>query len=192
MEPIRAWVDDLHRENLCLYFILPLVKLSPEQFVKSNIINAYLTLDGTRICVRVVSEELLSAVVRNMHPNFEGLYYFYEDEIHNSFLFVYWIPKKWEFDVMMFRTGLYSLMSSEAKELIKEYSSLPWKAYSPKRGKVLTDTRLLGLYRHAALRLMWERYLDVKIDPGSELLSKPEDDEFIDQEILEGIAKGQS
>jgi hypothetical protein len=170
----REWIDELHRDNLCMYFILPLVRLSPDNFVKPNIVNAYLTTDGKKIIMQVISKQLLSIVVGPMHPNYVGEY-----TAENTHLFVYSIEEKWAEDVKMFMQGKFSKFSNEALEEIYLRSGLEYQKIVD-GGKVVTDARLLALTRHPALQKAWEDYLGMPLHEDAELLSTPCDAEYLD------------
>lgn len=167
----QGLIQELSKDNLCTYFVLPLLKLSKSSFIVSNVVNTYLSEDHHYIVVKVHDVTLISRTVR---INGYFLFLYEKDGYH---YFVYKIPKQWKLDVEAFCKGRYSRMSEKAKSEIRKYSGLDYKKRVDYRS--ITDGRLLALVRASALLEAWERELDVTLDPNDELLSPPGREMFI-------------
>jgi len=161
-------IKELHRNNLCTYFILPLLKLSKFSFIsEDNFVESYLSTDGRYILVRV--KEVKSFEHRlGLNPHFIGVY---TDELNHIFI-KYLIPIQFEEDVLRFKEGLFSTFSRNAKLLIFRYSGLIYQLLNSE-GIPVTDIRLLALDKSKQVRDMWESYLNVYLDNDIELLSPP-------------------
>jgi hypothetical protein len=168
----QRFIEELRQENLCTHFILPLLKLNKFSFLSSNFVNAYLSSDGRFIMVEVVEVQLLSRRVYTEHPH-----YHFTSVKDLSWIIVYSLPKHWEKDIRTFIEGNFSRMSVWAKEAINRYSKLPNSISK-------MDGRLLGLNKHPKLKEMWEREIEVSLDTGMELLSKPSELSFMNIEDL--------
>lgn len=165
-------IEELHKDNLCTYFVLPLLRLNKFNFTGSNFISSYLTRDGQRIAVQVYDTSLILRSVY-MHPGYERS--FIKDGYH---YLVFRIAEKWSKDVESFIKGKFSLMSEGAKDVIYQYSGLNYQSLMGK--KVVTDGRLLALERHACLRDTLIREYEIDLGPNDELLAVPEDRSFIE------------
>jgi hypothetical protein len=165
-------IEELHKDNLCTYFVLPLLRLNRFNFTGSNFISSYLTKDGARIAIQVYDVNLIMHSVYT-HPGYERT--FTRDGYH---YLVFRIAAKWRRDVESFIHGKFSLMSEGAKTTIYRYSGLNYQ--SQKGGKIVTDGRLLALERHACLRDNLIREYEIELGPDDELLSVPTDRSFIE------------
>lgn len=165
-------IEELKTENLCTYFVLPLLKLSKVSFVKSNFIDCYITRDGRIIVVAVYMLSLLS---RKVYAEEYALTV--TDKGINYIL--YETPQRWKRDIGLFMKGKFSKMSMIAKEYIRTYSGLEYQKPVGRKRR-LTDGRLLALERDTALKEMWERMYNVELGEDDELLSIPGDKSYID------------
>lgn len=150
-------LQKISEDNLCTYFVLPLLKLSKVRFINSNFVNTYLTRQGREIVIKVYDLTLLSRTVYT-HPNYKGTYC--KD---NFFYLVYEVPRNWKRDVELFMSGKYSRMSKQSHEMIQYYSGLDYKKRTNDY-RTVTDGRLLALTRSPMLRGMWVSELKLKID----------------------------
>lgn len=168
-------IQELETENLCTYFVLPLLKLSKASFVTSNFIDCYITRDGRVIAVAIYMSSLLSRKVYSVEEYMGTI--IHEKSGHYYVLFE--TPRRWARDIDLFRRGKFSKMSLIAKEYIRTYSGLEYR--KPTRQKqYITDGRLLALDRNPALREMWEARIGVTLGDDDELLTKPGDKSYID------------
>ena len=173
-------IQKISEDNLCTYFVLPLLKLSKISFIKSNFVETYLTHDGSHIVVQVYDLTLLSRGV-SVHPNFKSMY------IKDGFFYlVYEIPKVWDNDVKLFMKGKFSSMTLKAHTMIRTYSGLDYKKKTG-NGTTVTDGILLALTRSPMLRQMWIdefKLRETDLDENDELLSIPPDKSYIRIEDL--------
>jgi len=171
---IQNIVKELHKDNLCTYFVLPMLKLNKFRFIADfNFVNSFLSRDRRLIVVQVL-ETLFFEHKLSQHPNYRGLY---KDEFNNRFI-VYAIPIFFKRDVELFCNGRYSSMSDKAKELIRQYSGLLYRSMNTD-GQLVTDIRLLALEKSKSVRSMWEDVLDCTLEENQELLSIPKEDSFM-------------
>lgn len=167
-------IKELHKDNLCTYFVLPLLKLSKFRFIAdSNFIDSFLSEDKKLIFVQVLETLFLEYRLQE-HPDYKGVY---KDNLGNKFI-VYAIPEQFHYDVEKFVSGRYSSMSEEAKELIQEYSGLYYR-YKQSDDKIVTDIRLLALEKADIVRDLWEDALACTLEDGQELLSIPGKESFM-------------
>lgn len=164
-------IQELGRDNLCTYFVLPLLKLNKVSFISSNFINSYITYDCKKIVVKVYDTTLVSRKVF-LHPG-----YHLTKLVNGEYLFVFIIPEKWLNDVRLYRQGLYSRISEDAKSTIRQWSNLKYK--DVKGNKHQTDARLLALVRHPKLKEALESELGYEYGPDEELLFPPRENSFI-------------
>jgi len=172
------FMDEWKKENLCTYFILPLLRLNKFSFTSSNFIESFLTRDGKCIVVQVYNTHLIREGVLS-HPGFHGI-----KEKDNTFLVIFTIPHARRNDVQLFIKGKYSRMSEGSKDLIRALSTLDYRSPGSTNSSVKTDGRLLALERHAALRRAYEVEFDLNeaLSPDDELLNEPTDRSFINLE----------
>jgi len=165
-------IQELRRDNLCTYFVLPLLKLNKSSFISSNFINSYISYDCKHVVVKVYDTTLISRKVF-VHPNYELT------KVENGeYYFRFETPQKWLNDVRLYRQGLYSRMSEEAKEMIRQWSGLQYRVTEGR--KRITDGRLLALVRHPQLKKALEEELSYKFGPDEELLFPPREGSFIE------------
>lgn len=170
-------IAELHRENLCTYFVLPLLKINKDIFVSGlNFVDSFLTRDGKDIFVWVNETTFfLNRVALN--PQFETTW---NDTSGNKYI-QFSIPEKWHADVQLFIKGKYSLMSEKAKQMIRQHSGLQYRERRETDKVIVTDIRLLALNRSIAVRELWQVHYGVTLDEHDELLSLPERRAFIDK-----------
>lgn len=179
-----AIIKELFRENLCTYFILPLLKLSKFRFsAESNFIDSYITEDHHSILVEVM-EVIFFEHRFATHPNFKGIY----KGPNGTHYLEFSIPQKFMRDVDHFCCGQYSQMSDSAQQLIAEYSGLICNEIN-EQGEPITDVRLLALQKSPVVKQMWETWLTVSKghEPDlkeQELLSIPSSRSFINTDQL--------
>jgi hypothetical protein len=159
-------LQKISEDNLCTYFVLPLLKLSKIRFINSNFVNAYLTRQGREIVIKVYDLTMLSRAVYT-HPNYKGTYY------KDGFFYVaYEIPRNWRRDIELFMQGKYSRMSKQSHTMILTYSSLDYRKRTSDY-RTVTDGRLLALTRSPILRKMWVKEFklsETALDDDDELL----------------------
>lgn len=173
-------IQELHRENLCTYFILPLLRLNKKSFVHAdNFINSYLTRDGDYIFVRV-NDTLFFMEKISMHPLYLAIW----KDLSGGEYIQFSIPAKWQKDVQTFIKGKYSQLSAEAKEMIQQHSGLLYRVRRIPDNVPITDVRLLALDRSVAVRDLWAAHYGLSFDEEDELLSIAEGKAFINMELL--------
>jgi hypothetical protein len=101
------------------------------------------------------------------HPLFDKSFIVNE----NNKLYVFNFPERFICEYKLFKQGLYSQFSTEAKSLIISYSAFTYK-YPP-----LIEDITGVLYRHKIRKAKLEKELDVVIPDGCELASKINIDE---------------
>lgn len=166
-------IQELKRDNLCTYFVLPILRLNKFSFGGSNFIDSYLTKDCKFIVAKVYDDTIISRTVK-AHPGFV------KKEVRDGYEYLFFkIPPRHVKDVKTFVQGKYSHLPEEVKNMIYGGSGLAYKE-SDGIGKINTDFRLLALTRHKALRDMWARELSAELGPDDELLEPPGPRSFID------------
>lgn len=161
-------------DNLTNYFLLPLViEGGTTAFGKGNYINGYLS-DCNKLMVSVRKESDVQPRVYQS-PFYIGSF---DTSVGITFL-AFKFPAYFEEDVTLFRKGMYSRMSTTAKGRIRLYSGLVYRKFSADLGDTVTHKRLMALDRSPVLRRELEAALDIRLSEDSELLSSPEETEFI-------------
>lgn len=170
-------IEELRKENLCTYFVLPLLKLNKTAFTVGNFVNCFLTPDKSKIVVEIGDLALVAGKVF-IHKEYAKHGNTHEGKAYILFT----IPRKWHADVLKFCAGTFSVMSEPAKKAVKAYSGLPYQKRD--RNKVVTDGRILALEKHPALEEAWIKMLDsdgtTTLPDNGELLSIPGPESFID------------
>jgi hypothetical protein len=170
-------IKEIHRDNLCTYFVLPLIKLNKESFIsKDNFIDSYLTRDGLNILVKVVDTAFFHHRMV-MHPQYQATW---EAELTKHRYVQYSIPHRWQQDVQTFMKGKYSHMSNDAKEMIIQHSSMMYRERRLTDHVPITDVRILALDRSEAVRDLWESHYGMRMDKEAELLSIAGERAYID------------
>jgi hypothetical protein len=166
-------IKELFRENLCTYFILPMLKLNKFRFVsESNFVNSFLSSDAKYIYVQVLETIFFEHRLAS-HPQFDGIFI----DSHNNRFIRYKLPTDYATDIDRFCKGQFSKLSVITKKLINKYSGLLYKELN-EQGLMVTDVRLLALDKSEAVKEMWEEYFDVCMN-GMELLSIPQTNSYI-------------
>jgi len=169
-------IEAIHKENLCTYFVLPLLKLNKLRFVaETNFIDSYLSRDCLNIYVKVVDTKFFEHRMV-MHPQYQGIW----EDMEGKKYVQYSIPLKWKADIQLFIEGKFSKMSESAKEMIRINSGLLFRERRESDNMIITDVRLLALERSIAVRQMWEDHYGVTLSDDQELLSIPKDRGFIE------------
>lgn len=173
----------IHRENLCTYFVLPLLKLNKQRFAgEPNFMDSYLNEALDTIYVQVKSTvPIQHSIVR--HPQYMGVW----KDVQGRLFIEYRIPDNWKPDLRLFRAGKFSKMSNEAKERIRLFSGLQYRERRETDGVIVTDLRILALDKSIAIREMWEEHYGVVLDDEQELLSIPASRSFINKDILQPL-----
>lgn len=185
MENTAKLVAEIHRENLCTYFILPLLKLNKKSFVcEDNFINSYLTREGLYIFVHVNAATYFMGRTQ-LHPQYLGLW----TDKKGSEYFHFSIPGQWQQDVQVFIQGRYSQLSAAAKKGIHKHSGLLFRQKRITDNVAITDVRLLALDRSIAVRDLWEAHYGVSLNAEDELLSIAGNKAYIDMNDLVPVKK---
>jgi hypothetical protein len=172
---------DKRSDNLCNYYILPLIGLNKLSFGKEdNFVNSYLTTDLCNIVVKL--KEPLGSYEK--HKAYKTDY----NSEDGLITVIFTLPQNFRATAAKFKEGAYSQFSYEAKQLIKTKSGLNYKVPDGK-GSVTSSKKLLALDKDKDLRTIMEKELAVKISPDAELYSIPEPHEFISLE-LERVKQG--
>lgn len=171
MDSDTSPVRQLLGENLCTYFLLPLLKLNYLRFGGfSNLLYTQVHRNGLFITVTVLSKEDCDVKVKQ-HPFFRKCY-----EDSGTYKMVFRVPAEYLKDVLTFINGRYSRMSDIAKLMIRTYSGLPYKVKDTDSTCVYTDGLLLALNRSRTILDCW---IEDLYDPG-ETVAITEEDELLD------------
>lgn len=164
---VELTVEQDVKQNLCNYYILPLVKRSLLDFQAGGFINSYLDIENFLVVVEVT----------NVMPYFKNYshYEFAVEKFDTTYLF-YTIPEHFHYDVALFVSGSYSEFSKKAKQSITRYSKLPYKLTPD--GFKDTSVWIHVMYKTENLRKTLEQELNVTIDSTAELASKPNENNF--------------
>lgn len=163
-------------DNLCNFYILPLLSLNKSSFRDSkNFINSYLTPD-------------LQYVIVELHSACDGYanhLHYVTDYIDDSgkTVVIFKLPQEWRATAAKFKDGKYSQFSSEAKQIIKSKSGLNYRLPDG-NGKFRSAKKLLALDRDEDLRADLEKILGVRLPKDAELVSIPSESEFKSLGIL--------
>ncbi len=161
-------LDELKKENICTYYVLPLLKMNKEMLGESNFVDSYVSEDRQYLYVHLL--DVLSNHHRySTHPDFSGVF----KNLNFERFVRYKIPEVWNTDVRLICTGKYSRISPKAKHRIEVHSKL---MYNLKHGDLeYTDIRLLALHRSPVLQEEMEKHWGMSrgfLD-GQELLGMP-------------------
>lgn len=163
--------EDVNDHTRATYYVLPLISLNKFSFgPPENFINAYLSKTSSKLLVKVKNSSLAYPIVFNESP----LESFTDTEL------VFTIPGQFKRDLEMFWQGRYSQFREEAKRQIMAHAGLAVNADRLGEDGVkqkYTDARILILDRDPLIRKYLEEELRIGIDPKSELLSPPKEDE---------------
>jgi hypothetical protein len=172
-------MQEIFRENLCTYFILPLLKINKHTFASEhNFIESFLADDHKSIYVQVKTVQFFHHRM-NTSPHFLA---FWKDQ-NESFYCQYAIPEIWNDDVAFFLRGKYSRFSEDAKDMIKKYSLLHYEVRN-NEGIIITDVRILALEKSKNFKELLEKTLGCTIDENQELLSIPSNKIYMNEVSL--------
>lgn len=174
MDKTQVLIKGLHRENLCTYYILPLIKLSKYNFAgEGNFCDSFLANDMQSIFVEVRNLFICKHRVK-VHPQFLGSFTSNSDRLYIQFR----LPDEWKVDMDLFLKGLYSKLSDRAKDMVKQYSGLQYR-FRTEDGTIVTDIRLLAFDKSKVVREIWEEHLNQVLPPDAELLGIPTEKTFM-------------
>lgn len=171
-------MDTKRSDNLCNFYILPLIGLNKLSFGGvNNFINSYVSNDDKHIVVEM----------KEAKTNFQTHKNYVTDFVTDKVAVVFNIPQEFADTISKFRQGKYSHFTAQVKKIIKDRSGLKWKVVvaGPSRedGKKNTLTaRELLIFGdeedHQALRETLEDELGVRLPKDAELISVPDDNNF--------------
>lgn len=169
----HPFVKKVNEKNLCSWFVLPMIGISPAHFGDSNFIDSYLVQGKWEIAVHVADMQLCTQVLE--YPEFSSVTI---DDKGRDFL-IFNIPQIWQDDCRLFIEGKYSKLSEEAKDSIRTFSGLKYK-WPTDDGKEVTDALLRALDKDKALLDVWKEVIEFPdaFNP-EELLSAPTEKSFI-------------
>jgi hypothetical protein len=161
-------MESKRSDNLCNYYILPLIGLSKSSFGSmSNFINSYVSTDNKHIIVEL----------KEARGSFEEHPHYVTDIFTGTTLIIFNVPADIIPTIVKFREGRYSQFSPQAKELIKKKSGLNYKVPIG-GGKVRSARELLALDKDKDLKKLIEEELVVKLGSDAELVSIPDENNF--------------
>lgn len=174
MELPEVLYKEVHRGNLCTYYVLPLIKLSKYSFcAEANFVDSFIAQDKQSIYVQIKDSYICRHRV-SAHPQFLAILESEKKNIYVQFNY----PADWADHMKLFLSGKYSKFSEQAIVMIKQFSGLQFRVRDAE-GRVNTDIRLLALDKHKVVREIWEEYLDMELDPDAELLAAPTERTFM-------------
>lgn len=158
-------------DNLCNFYILPLLNLNRRSFGKSsNFINSYISKDDKYVVVEV----------KEAKTDFEEHSLYVTDFVTDfKVVVVFTVPQEFADTISKFKAGKYSQFSQQVKQTIIDKSGLLWKMKTP-TGKFISARELLALDRAEELREILEEEIQVKISEDAELVSIPDENNFYD------------
>lgn len=167
-------------ENMANYFALPLLSLNKTSFGVGNFISSFVS-DKGEIVVQVSDMNKVPQAVL-AHPN-----YVFDIELGDedgTSILVFTEPELFAGTLNKFKEGKYSEFTAAAKNQLKGYSGLPYKAVKIGSKEPFTADLLLALDKDPGLRARREADLTgdggrVRIPEDVELLSKPSESNFI-------------
>lgn len=158
------------KDNFCNYYVLPFLKVNKEDFGgNDNFINSYIN-NKYQLLIQVRNKDNIRFYYFN---NSNYITSYHKNEVYNI---IFSIPSEFHLDVDKFIMGEYSKFSHKAKEAIMTNSGLRYKKVV--KGVSYTHFILLILEKSKKLREQLEKELDIKINPESELASKPHKNNF--------------
>lgn len=154
--------------------MLPLLNLNRFSFgSRDNFVDSYISNDDHHIVVKVNSFQQKFTSHQNYRFDFSK---------DSHIWIVYEIPGQYLDAVKKFREGKFSQFSNEVKSIIKSRSGLKWRVPRTPR-TVISAIELLALDRDRDLKDKIERSLEVKLPDDAELMSIPEESNYIDIEL---------
>lgn len=169
----RDLLKELYRHNLCSVYLLPLLGINMFDFGPDNFVNCFVEPGGEYLHVEVADYTVTETPYHS--PYYHGML-----EVDGRKFIHYRLPGEWKHTFEMYREGKYSSFTKAAKAVIIQYSGLNWRAPSDKPNVLLSDARLLAMFRKESLaRTLAE---DLNISPelfGGELVAPPKSHEFL-------------
>lgn len=164
-----AFLAKLKEDSKITIYALPLLALSKFSF--DGFVSSYINREGTHLCVETKAEANLS-LDAIAHPHLRLL-----RQVGDRMNFWYTVPIAWWPDMALLVKGRYSMVSEEAKSMIRTYSGLPYRVQDPDGYELYTDYRLLALDRDASLRKKWESLIrpERSISKYAELMDAPDE-----------------
>lgn len=168
----------LQRDNITNYYMLPLLRLNKTSYGGvDNFINSYITKSAE--IVVTIRDSSVAGDYWN-HSCYSTDY-----NMEDQTVIVYDIPVEWYDDYLLFMEGKYSYFSPVAKDVIVQWSGLPYERQRrdlPRREdgtyRHTTSERLLALSKHPQLKENLEQRLGVTLDDTAELLSIPHESNY--------------
>lgn len=160
------------QDNLCNYFLLPLLSMGKEDFGRENLQNTFLNTDDTLVVWVRDAARVPFAYRDNALFLFE-----FEHESRDSFL-VFSFPPEHKHDVQMFRLGWYSEMSREAKLRINTYSGMIYDHGDGKQLEEVGKYLLRVLHKARSLRKQLEAQ-GKELTDADQLMDPPGPNNFI-------------
>lgn len=157
-------------DNLCNFYILPLLGLNKLSFGSGNFINSYVSKDDKYIVVEVKEP-------KTSFQDHDG--YVTDFIAEGKVTIIFSIPEGSEDTLSKFKAGKYSEFTEQVKQVIRTKSGLKWKVPSGNK-KTLTAREILALDKDSDLREKMEDELGVKIPKNAELMSVPHESNFYD------------
>jgi len=164
-------------------YVLPLIGINKDS-LPTSFETTLLDKNISSIWIRVSSANSILYAKRNRY--FESVC-----ELGTYTYYTFKVPDNFKEDIRLIAQGRYSKISELAKKTILE--SLPIRINPKTKGRIHTKAAL-ALSRHPALidmlmkklELSLEEVQDCIINPNTELLSRPEPEDFIEFYLTEG------
>jgi len=158
------------------YFILPLIGLNIHSFGECEI-KTLMNRLGDLVYIKVTGINTVPVSITNS-PNFK-------ENKENKYL-IFSIPKEFNLDTRKIIKGRYSEISEKSKNIIRSGSGLAYKKKTTEgfiTSKALyaldKDPILLNFFQQS-LKLTVQEVNDCLVEPKTELLDKPYDEDFIE------------
>lgn len=171
-----AFLKHIKEHSKVTAYVLPLLKLSKFSFGEDNFVESWINHDGHLVCVEI--KDLAPVILHSEVVNDPTLFDIRSLGLRQHYEMWFRIPLTWYMDISMFLKGRYSLMSEEAKAMIRTYSGMPYRVPDPNDGMLYTDFLLLALDKNVMLKDKWEERIDERISKSSELINPPDSRDF--------------
>lgn len=173
-------IKAIYDSNICTYYLLPLVRLNKFSFGPDNFVQCYTSHDGSKLYIEL--KEV---------PEFV---YHRDDYLGCTILpggglaVALSLPDIWWDDHRKFIAGKYSEFSPEAKKCIRAFSGLAEDQNIIHTHYTYMDSRLIAIgddpVVRTKLRQILSEELNVEIPITAELISIPNEGNFIDKAII--------
>ncbi len=168
--------------NICTYYLLPLLKLNKYRFGHRNFRQSYVNSRNPHI---LYIEVAWTPTLVDGDKGYQGI-----QKKDGKLFLVYILPDEWASDIQLFLKGHYSLMSDDAKEMIRTHGGMRNNQVDVSTGRPWTDARLMAIDTKSPnvrtfLRLHIERELKVILPNDAELIAPPNENCFMDDIIQE-------